>query len=92
MLATCLVSGSLLALAACESSQSTEPETAPSTSPAAMGMLNGTCPMSDEPVDPNVSVDYHGHKIGFCCEGCVGPWKKMSDQEKAAFVTKHSSK
>ncbi len=29
------------------------------------------CPVTSEPVDPKVSVEYAGQKVSFCCKGCV---------------------
>ncbi len=77
-LATCA-----LMFTACETTEDTESS---STQPA-MGMLNTTCPMSGEPVDPNAqTVNYDGKTIGLCCGACVKPWNKKTDAEKAGYV------
>lgn len=56
----------------------------------AMGMMNETCPVMNEPVDPDgPTVTYQGQTIGFCCPGCVDGWKNMSESQKQAFVAKH---
>jgi hypothetical protein len=91
VLATCVAAGSILAFSACESSPSSE--TMPSTAPAVEpGMLNSTCPMSGEPVDPAAPVmEYHGYKIGLCCGGCVKGWNGMSEEAKLAFVNQHTA-
>jgi YHS domain-containing protein len=34
------------------------------------------CPVSGKPVDPDVSIDVNGQKVHFCCNGCVGSFKK----------------
>jgi hypothetical protein len=78
----------VLALTACESKPKEKP--AATTQPN-MGMLNSTCPMSGEPVDPAAkSVEYSGYNIGLCCNGCEGPWNKKSDAEKKAAVAKYT--
>lgn len=49
--------------------------------------VNANCPlMSDHAVDPEVTVDFNGHAVGFCCSKCVGKWEEWSDDKKAAFV------
>ncbi|MCR9247732.1 MAG: hypothetical protein NXI31_22115 [bacterium] len=50
--------------------------------------INDSCPlMPDHGVDPDVTVEYEGHTIAFCCKKCVRGWnEKMSAEERAAFV------
>jgi hypothetical protein len=36
-------------------------------------------------VDPSVTADYKGQKVGFCCSKCKAKWDKMSDADKAAM-------
>ena len=52
---------------------------------AAAGIINETCPImeGDEEVDPEVTVDYQGKKVAFCCKKCVPKWNALSDAEKA---------
>jgi hypothetical protein len=74
-------------LTACESDQKTDDN----GDDVSMGALNSACPISGNPVDPDApTVTYKGNTIGFCCAGCVNGWKKMSDADKQAFVTKYS--
>lgn len=83
-LITAGVAGALLVLVGCETTGSS---TSQPTTQASMGMLNDTCPLSGDPVDPNArTVSYAGHTIGFCCNGCVAGWNKKSANEKAAYV------
>jgi len=42
--------------------------------------------MLADPVDPNLSVDYKGQKVGFCCPGCTKKWDKMNDTQKDAAL------
>ena len=48
-----------------------------------MNSVNQNCPMTGDPVDPNVdTVDYKGEAVGFCCDECPSEWNKLSDSEK----------
>ena len=38
--------------------------------------INELCPISKEPIDKNLSVEFEGRKIYFCCEHCVEGYKK----------------
>jgi YHS domain-containing protein len=41
---------------------------------------NTECPLTHEPVNKALSVEYQGRKVYFCCENCVEKFKK--DHEK----------
>ena len=57
------------------------------TQSASLGILNETCPVMGEAVNPrSETVTYNGATIGFCCNGCVAKWNDMQHTEKAAFV------
>lgn len=46
-------------------------------------VVNTVCPvMMSDAVDENVSVDYKGKKIGFCCKGCVTKFNAMNEAAK----------
>ena len=81
-LTAALAAGLLLSLPGCDSDDNGDMDT--TTSAPSMGAINETCPMMGEAVDPGSTTDYKGQKIGFCCDGCVGPWNKLSDAEKDA--------
>jgi YHS domain-containing protein len=38
------------------------------------------CPVTDDPIDPKIYIDYKGRRIYFCCEMCPPMFKK--DPEK----------
>ena len=38
--------------------------------------VNATCPVSDEKVDPEVTANYKGKTVGFCCSDCVKDFNK----------------
>jgi hypothetical protein len=67
-------------LAACSSDQQASTASGSATQVA---MVNATCPFTGEANDPAVTTQYKGKTVGFCCEGCVGKWNKLSDAEKA---------
>ena len=50
--------------------------------------VNTMCAVNpNDPVDPAVaSAEWKGQKIGFCCNGCVPKWNKMTDAQKDAAV------
>ncbi len=60
---------------------------AASGGPAAAGIVNSKCPGApDKDARTDVTVDYKGQKVGFCCEGCIDTWKEMSDEQKDKFL------
>jgi YHS domain-containing protein len=48
--------------------------------PAAPGSLQKICPVTGNPVNPQVYVDYQGNRIYFCCNSCPPGFNK--DPEK----------
>ena len=72
---------SLVALSACKSS--------PPVDSGSMGIVNARCPMRpQDSVDPDVTVDYNGRKVGFCCYICVGKWKSLTDAQRDERLSK----
>ena len=54
---------------------------------------NVTCPIMGTPINPdkvtkNLTREYKGQKVAFCCGGCPIAWDKLSDAEKDAKLTK----
>ena len=50
---------------------------------------NFKCPIMGGAIDPakvtaDLSRDWKGLKVAFCCPACPGPWDKLTDAEKAA--------
>lgn len=62
------------------------PEAAAPAEPATPteALTNEKCPVSGEPVNPQVSTEYNGKKVYFCCEDCVEKFK--ADPEKYMAV------
>ena len=42
--------------------------------------VNAVCPVSDHEVDPAHTVNHKGKLVAFCCEDCVGSFKKSPDK------------
>lgn len=38
--------------------------------------INELCPISKEPIDKKLSVEFEGRKVYFCCDNCVEAYKK----------------
>jgi len=50
---------------------------------------NTRCPIMGSAIDAktiaaNLTRDYKGQKVGFCCGGCPVAWDKLSDEQKQA--------
>jgi hypothetical protein len=50
-------------------------------------LANSRCPIMGSAINPdsvaaNLTRDYKGQKIGFCCAGCPSAWDKLTDAEK----------
>lgn len=55
------------------------------SSTAATAPVNTLCPIMGHEVAANGgSTTWNGQTIGFCCEGCLPKWDKLSDEDKAA--------
>ena len=50
--------------------------------PANMAMANSKCPMKGAKVNPEMTAEWNGQKVGFCCAGCKSNWAKLSDADK----------
>ena len=57
---------------------------APSSS--AQGVINTHCPIMKEKIDPELTVEWKGKEVGFCCPPCLDEWKEMSDEEREAAL------
>lgn len=56
---------------------------------AATKFANVKCPMMDSAINPakvtpELTREFKGQKIAFCCKGCPAQWDKLSDEEKQA--------
>lgn len=78
----------VLAAACLTGCASNKAASADAPKPAAAGMLNSKCPISGEPIDGKTAIDYKGGKVGFCCAGCIGEFKKESADQQAKQLEK----
>jgi len=56
------------------------PEGAPAPAPAPVPIAQKLCPVTGDPIDPKIYIDYNGRRVYFCCEMCPPVFKK--DPEK----------
>ena len=61
------------------------------------GIVNIACPIMNNKIDPknvpaNLTREWEGQKIGFCCGGCPEKWDKLSDKDKEEKLSKVLSK
>ena len=76
-----------LVLSACQSTDSGGMDGAKDM--AAGTTVNTICPMNPkDEVDPAVTRDFMGTKVGFCCEHCTEKWDTMTDDAKKAALEK----
>jgi hypothetical protein len=66
---------------------------AASANPPAAAVVNATCPITGGALPPggvpeNLTRDYKGRKIGFCCDGCPEAWDKLTDAAREANLAK----
>jgi hypothetical protein len=52
-------------------------------------VVNGVCPITGNKIDPytvpdDLTREFQGKKVGFCCPACPPAWDKLTDQEKQA--------
>lgn len=46
--------------------------------------INTVCPITGEPVDPEIATAKLGSKnVGFCCDDCVEKWKALGFEEQS---------
>ncbi len=57
---------------------------APSSASAADQIVNTVCPIMGGEVASDVTVDWNGRKVGFCCPPCIEEWAELTDDEKTA--------
>lgn len=56
-----------------------DPSQTPTVAP-----FNAKCPITGDPIDPELTVDYKGKRVGLCCKDCIAEWDKLSDALKDA--------
>ena len=84
---------SMAFLAGCQ--QSTQPTAEPAAAPeetdvTRVTFANESCPMMGGEPTPELTRQWEGKTIGFCCEGCPEKWDALSEEEKAAKLAEAS--
>ncbi len=75
----------VLSLSACSTTHNEA--TCPDPKPGTITSVNQYCPvMLEDPVDPELTREWNGQKVGFCCEGCLKDWNAMTDAQKGDAV------
>ena len=49
-----------------------------------------TCPVSTDPVDQDIFVDKSGHKVFFCCKGCINKYEKNPAKYASALANSYT--
>lgn len=54
---------------------------------------NAVCPIMGSPINPErvtkeLTREYKGQKVAFCCAGCPATWDKLTDLQKQAKLAK----
>jgi len=80
----CLLMASLmlaagLLVAGCKE-QAPSPPKSPEGVPAPAAIAQKLCPVTDDPIDPKIYVDYNGRRVYFCCEMCPPLFKKEPEK------------
>jgi hypothetical protein len=86
------------AMACKDQSPAAQPASTPSSRPAQAGKpANAVCPIMGGTVDPDktsaeLTRQFRGQTVGFCCGGCPAPWDKLTDEQKAAKLAPSAPK
>jgi len=64
---------------------------------AAEGVVNDHCPIMGTKIDPakvpaNLTREFKGQKVGFCCAPCIDAWDKLTDAQKDEKLQKAMGK
>lgn len=82
-----LVSATLVGCA--ESDQTaTAPSVTDPVEATPVSFANSKCPIMGGKPTEELTVQYDGKTIGFCCDGCPEKWAALSDEEKAEKFAK----
>ena len=55
-------------------------------------LINTICPIMGGEATEDVSVDWNGKKVGFCCPPCIEEWAELTEQEKVDKLASAKSK
>jgi len=49
-----------------------------------------TCPVTGEPVDPDLFVEHNGQKVYVCCKGCIGKYQRDPGKYASALANSYT--
>ena len=95
VLSACTLLGA--ALGACQSTQTAakgeDQSMCMAPKPGTITSVNQYCVMVNaDPVNPEVVTQWKGQTVGFCCNGCVPKWEKLTEAQKDAALAKAVAK
>jgi hypothetical protein len=50
-------------------------------------LVNTVCPMMGGKAKSDVTTDFNGQTVGFCCPECIPEWEKLTAEEQQAKLT-----
>ncbi|WP_404307032.1 hypothetical protein [Neorhodopirellula lusitana] len=85
--------GLLLVFAALTGCSKSVDTTVPPAAPEAVeatrvSFANAECPIMGGKPSAELTTEYDGKTIGFCCDGCPEKWASLSDEDKAEKFAK----
>ena len=60
------------------------------TTAQTVSFANTKCPIMGGKPNPELTAEFGGKTVGFCCDGCPQKWTALSDEEKTAKLAKAS--
>ncbi|MFN8706707.1 MAG: hypothetical protein ACK526_02825 [Planctomyces sp.] len=54
--------------------------------------MNTICPVMGGEATADITVDWKGKKVAFCCPPCIEEWNELSDSEKETKLKTASAK
>ncbi len=78
------------AIVGCSDSAQTTvtPDVADPVDATPVHFANEKCPIMGGKPTAELTVEYDGKTIGFCCDGCPEKWAELSDEQKAEKFAK----
>lgn len=83
----------ILTMVGCNQSNESTTETPPvdtNTAAQSVSFANTKCPIMGGTPKAELTTEFDGKTIGFCCAGCPEKWAALSDDEKTAKLAKAS--
>jgi len=62
---------------------SSQPDDVPPVDATPVTFANARCPIMGGEPTPELTAQYKGKTIGFCCDGCPQKWAALSEEDKA---------